>query len=121
MTPRTLAALVVVSTAAVLFAFDPSVTAWYPSCPLYALTGWLCPFCGSMRAAHALLHGHVETALRLNPLTTAGAAAGLAALAHDRLRPARATLVDRLVTQCVSLPGLALAATFGVLRNIIRS
>lgn len=117
---RTLAALVVVSTAAVLFAFDPSVTAWFPSCPLYALTGWLCPFCGSMRAAHALLHGHVETALRLNPLTTTGAAAGLVALAHDRLRPGRVALVDRLMTRCTGTPALALAAIFGVLRNMIR-
>ena len=105
----------------VLFAFDPAVTAWFPSCPLYALTGWLCPFCGSLRAGHALLHGHVGAALTLNPLTTVTAAAGFAALAHDALRPARPSFVDRLVPLCFSTPGLTLAAAFGVLRNIIRS
>lgn len=104
----------------VLFAFDPAVTAWFPSCPLYALTGWLCPFCGSLRAGHALLHGHVGTALTLNPLTTVAAAAGLAALAHDGLRPARHSFVDRLVPLCFSTSGLTLAAVFGVLRNLIR-
>ena len=105
----------------ILFAFDPAVTAWFPSCPLFALTGWLCPLCGSLRAGHALLHGHVGVALALNPLTTVTAAASLAALAHDGLRPARPSFVDRLVPLCFSTPGLTLAAVFGVLRNIIRS
>ena len=104
-----------------LFAFDPAVTAWFPSCPFYALTGWLCPFCGSLRAGHALLHGHVEAALKLNPLTTVAASAGLAALVHDGLRPTCPSLVDRLVPLCFSTPVLTLAAAFGVLRNIIRS
>jgi len=107
--------------AAVLYVFDPAVTGWFPSCPFFALTGWLCPFCGSLRAGHALLHGHVGAALTLNPLTTVAAAAGLAALALDRLRPARSSFVDRLVPLCFSIPGLTLAAAFGVLRNIIRS
>ena len=100
---------------------DPAVTAWFPSCPFYALTGWLCPFCGSLRAGHALLHGHVEVALKLNPLTTVAASAGLVALVHDGLRPACRSFVDRLVPLCLSTPGLTLAAAFGVLRNIIRS
>ena len=104
--------------AGALFIFDPTVTSWFPSCPFYALTGWLCPFCGSLRAFHALLHGHVGAALTLNPLTTAGAAAGLVAAAHDAMRPARAAAVDRLVSICVGMPGLALAAVFGVLRNM---
>ena len=107
--------------AALLFAFDPAVTDWFPSCPLFALTGWLCPFCGSLRAGHELLHGHVGAALTLNPLTTVTAAAAFAALAHDGMRPARSSFVDRLVALCFSIPGLTLAAAFGVLRNIIRS
>ena len=104
-----------------LFAFDPAVTDWFPSCPLFALTGWLCPLCGSLRAGHALLHGHVGAALALNPLTTVTAAAALAALAHDGLRPDRSSFVDRLVPLCFGTPGLTLAAAFGVLRNLIRS
>jgi len=121
---RTFNAAIVVFTvaaAAVEYAFDPAVTTWFPSCPLFALTGWLCPFCGSLRAAHALLHGHVGAALALNPLTTVTAAAAFAALAHDGLRPGRSSFVDRLAPLCFSIPGLTLAAAFGVLRNIIRS
>jgi hypothetical protein len=104
--------------AAVLFAFDPAATSWFPSCPLNALTGWLCPFCGTLRAVHALLRGHVEAAVALNPLTTAGVAAGLAAFTHDAMRPTRPALVDRLVSLAFSAPGLALAAIFGVVRNM---
>ena len=61
------------------------------------------------------------SALALNPLTTMTAAAAFAALAHDTLRPGRSSFVDRLVPLCFSIPGLTLAAAFGVLRNIIRS
>jgi TM2 domain-containing membrane protein YozV len=45
--------------AAVIFFYDPAVAAFFPSCPLRALTGLLCPLCGGLRAAHALLHGRV--------------------------------------------------------------
>ena len=119
-THAALAALTLAAAAA-LFAFDPAVTAWFPSCPLFALTGWLCPLCGSLRAGHALLHGHAGVALALNPLTTTTAGVALAAVVHDTLRPDRSSFVDRLVPLCFGIPGLALAAAFGVLRNFIRS
>jgi hypothetical protein len=32
------------------------------------LTGFLCPGCGSTRAMHQILHGHVVAAFMLNPL-----------------------------------------------------
>jgi hypothetical protein len=121
MTVRTTpAALAGVALAAmgVLFVFDPAVTSWFPSCPLNTLTGWLCPFCGSLRAVHALLHGHIGAALRFNPMTTAGIAAGFVAFAHDAVRPG-GTVFVRLVSRCASPPALALAAAFGVLRNIV--
>src|SRR3954471_1248576 len=114
-------ALLTLAAAPVLFAFDPAVTAWFPSCPWFALTGWLCPLCGSLRAAHALLHGHAGVALALNPLTTTAAAVAVAAVVHDGLRPGRSSFIDRLVPLCFGIPGLALAAAFGVLRNFIRS
>jgi hypothetical protein len=62
-----------------IVAFDPAATWWFPSCPLHALTGWLCPLCGSLRALHALLLGAPAAAFSLNPLTTTGAVAGLVA------------------------------------------
>lgn len=39
---------------------------WYPSCIFYDLTGLRCPACGTQRALHALLHGHVLQAIRFN-------------------------------------------------------
>jgi Protein of unknown function (DUF2752) len=116
--PHTALVCLVLAGAALLFAFDPAITWWFPSCPLNALTGWLCPFCGSLRALHALLHGAPRSAWALNPLTTAGAAAGLVALVHDAVRPARAMHVERLLSLCFSARGFALAVAFGVLRNI---
>lgn len=51
-----------------LYAFNPSASNFYPPCPFHALTGLHCPGCGSLRALHQLLHGHVFTAFGLNPL-----------------------------------------------------
>ena len=47
---------------------DPARHACFPPCPLYAMTGWYCPGCGSQRALHQLLHGHFGLALRYNAL-----------------------------------------------------
>ena len=54
--------------AALLFFFDPSQVPIFPVCPFHQLTGLDCPGCGSTRAAHALLHGHLVTALHFNAL-----------------------------------------------------
>ncbi len=109
-----------VAAASVEYAFDPAVTTWFPSCPLFAMTGWLCPFCGSLRAGHALLHGHIDAALTLNPLTTALGGVLVAAIAHDAARPRHAGFAGRLVSLCLSTNGITLAAAFGVLRNLTR-
>ena len=58
----------VVAGAGVLFFFDPAVHNFYPICYLRAFTGLNCPGCGSLRAMHQLLHGHVVEAARLNLL-----------------------------------------------------
>jgi hypothetical protein len=108
----------VIAAAALLFAFDPAATWWFPSCPIHALTGWLCPFCGSLRAVHALLRGAPLVASDLNLLTIAGLVATMAALLHDIVCPARATQLERLTRFCFSTRGLAIIATFGLLRNV---
>jgi len=56
------------TSAAVLFWFDPTQHAFYPQCLFHQLTGWNCPGCGTLRASHALLHGHILVALRDNLL-----------------------------------------------------
>ena len=118
MSLRHASACVALAAAAVLSAFDPGTTWWFPSCPFHALTGWLCPFCGSLRALHALLQGAPGMALALNPLAIAGLVLALVALVHDAVRPARATQFDRLTGLCFSGRGLALVVAFGVLRNL---
>ncbi len=53
---------------AVLFWFDPRQYHFYPVCLFYRTTGLLCPGCGALRATHQLLHGHLATAFRFNPM-----------------------------------------------------
>jgi len=50
----------------VLAVRDPNQAGSYGICPLHALTGLDCPFCGCLRGTHALLHGDVATALDHN-------------------------------------------------------
>ncbi len=51
-----------------LFVFEPGRTGFFPVCLFRLLTGYTCPGCGSTRAMHQLLHGHVLAAFMLNPL-----------------------------------------------------
>lgn len=51
-----------------LYVFEPGRTGFFPLCPFRLLTGLTCPGCGSTRAMHQLMHGHIETAFTLNPL-----------------------------------------------------
>jgi hypothetical protein len=57
------------SIAAVLLRFPPEQYSFYPQCPIHRFFGVLCPGCGTTRALAALLRGHANEALRLNPLT----------------------------------------------------
>ena len=54
--------------AAYLFLFEPGKTGFFPVCLFRLCTGLTCPGCGSTRAMHQLLHGHVLAAFMLNPL-----------------------------------------------------
>jgi hypothetical protein len=95
----------VCATAIATAAFDPATTAWMPSCPLYALTGLLCPLCGSLRAVHALLTGAPVAAFEFNPLILLGGGAWV-------------LWRRRTVNFCFSTRGLATIAAFGLLRNL---
>lgn len=63
-----LAALVAGGTVTILFFFNPSHYGFYPICYFHSITGLNCPGCGSLRALHKLLHGHVLEAARFNAL-----------------------------------------------------
>jgi len=52
-----------------LFTCNPAGSNLYPPCPFRAVTGLLCPGCGTLRALHQLSHGNLQAALLLNPLT----------------------------------------------------
>ena len=66
--PAAVASLMFLGAVAVLFFFNPTEYHFYPRCPLYQLTGLLCPGCGALRATHQLSHGHIAAAFHLNPL-----------------------------------------------------
>jgi hypothetical protein len=57
-----------ISGAVYVFWYEPGKTGFFPLCPFRLLTGLACPGCGTTRALHQLLHGHVEAAFMLNPL-----------------------------------------------------
>ena len=61
-------ALVAITTAALLYRFNPVEHAFYPRCMFHVVTGLDCPGCGGLRAAHQLLHGNIRAAFQLNPL-----------------------------------------------------
>lgn len=52
-----------------VFVMDPSEPGHFPPCPFLTLTGLDCPFCGSLRATHELMHGNVGTAMDYNLVT----------------------------------------------------
>ena len=66
----TVAAIWFVALAAAVYAFvfEPGKSGIFPPCMFRTLTGLACPGCGSTRALHQLLHGHVGNAFTLNPL-----------------------------------------------------
>jgi len=61
------AAILVVIGAWVLYTYPPVTSGFYPQCVFKKATGLDCPGCGTTRALHALLHGHVFEAFTLNP------------------------------------------------------
>lgn len=63
-----LATSAAVAAVPVLYRFNPLEAQFYPRCPLFVITGIYCPGCGALRAGHALLHGHLLTALDYNAL-----------------------------------------------------
>lgn len=67
-----------------LYFRDPADGAPFPACSFHAITGLDCPFCGTGRALHRLLHGKLHEAFSLNPLVVV--ALPLGALAFVLLR-----------------------------------
>ena len=110
--------VVAVAATAVLYFFNPSTHAFYPTCAFHQLTGWNCPGCGGTRALYALLHGNVRLAGKDNALllvTLASLAVGGVRLTIQKLRcqPVRWEISPRVL-----IGFLLLAVAFGILRNL---
>lgn len=106
--------------AVVYFAFDPLKAGFFPPCPFHLLTGLYCPGCGTQRALHALLHGHLATAASYNLLSVAALPVvgyGLVISAADRLRK-RSPRASVLYRPWFSRAVLAAVLLFWILRNL---
>ena len=109
--------LIFLGAATVLFFFEPGAYRFYPRCLFYQTTGLLCPGCGSLRATHQLLHGHIAAALRLNALLVTAIPVGSWVVVRSFLR-AKDNSIARLDLRPAWLwAGLAITLLFGLLRN----
>ena len=102
--------------AAVVAAVPPQGQAFYPPCPFHAMTGLWCPMCGSTRALHALLTGHLTQALHDNVLLLA-ALPVIVVLWFSWIRPLRLTRSLRWTPATTALL-IAVVAAYGVARNL---
>ena len=98
---------------------DPSTPGRYGICPFYAVTGWWCPVCGSLRAVHHLTRADLTAAAGSNLLLLLAAPAlvyAWAAWALPRLglRGPPALRIPPAVWWTL----LAVFLAFGVLRNL---
>ena len=60
--------VLLIAGAVYLYIFEPGRTGFFPVCLFRLFTGLTCPGCGTTRALHAIMHGHLETAFMLNPM-----------------------------------------------------
>ena len=104
----------------VLAAVPPGEETFYPRCLLHSLTGLHCPGCGTTRALHALLNGHVAQAIAYNALILLVLPVVIWSVIREKLSPDRTWSEHRSrhrATICVWL-FVALLLIFGVLRNL---
>lgn len=99
--------------------FDPATSRLFPPCPVYYLTGLYCPGCGSLRALHQLLHGNLQTAWAMNPLSVILSpflAYGLACEAFHYLTEKK---LPQLTLSAIWIRALCAAILlFGIARNL---
>jgi hypothetical protein len=113
-------AAAVVAALAVVFRFPPVEYSFYPRCPIYLATHWLCPGCGATRALHALLHLDVPGALHYNALFTlltpfAGVWLVICFYRVMRYDQLPAVAIPRSVSACLA----AIVILFTVARNTL--
>jgi hypothetical protein len=103
----------------VLYSFPPQQYHFYPLCPIYATTHFLCPGCGGTRALYQMLHLNFAAAWHFNALVTLAAPVFLVWFAYRYyfiIRHGRAPEFRIPVPATICL--FALVLFFGVARNI---
>ena len=89
-------------------------------CPLKALTGLSCPFCGATRMSYALLHGDVAAAWAVNPFLLLAVPLVLAALLwRERQARVQGRVQDRRLSAGQTRVLLAAVLTWGCARNLV--
>ncbi|MFJ5634707.1 DUF2752 domain-containing protein [Streptomyces goshikiensis] len=98
---------------------DPNEPGHYPVCPLFRLTGVLCPGCGGLRSAHAFAHGDLVTALGANAMAVVGYFGFAAFMALWLVRAYRGAPAPRFAPQPRYWWAIGAAAlVFSVIRNL---
>ena len=101
---------------ALLYFFNPAEHGFFPVCVFHSTTGWNCPGCGGLRAVHQLLHGHVETAFRFNPLFVIAVPVAMIFLVRGLLR--RSPDKNFSFQPVWLWVGLVAVIAFGIARNL---
>jgi len=101
------------------FIYNPGILSIFPKCPFYSITGLYCPGCGSQRAIHQFLHGHLLEGLKHNFLILILATVlmydgTIFLLNHFTKKPLNNLLHQSRITKGI----LIIILSFWVLRNI---
>jgi Protein of unknown function (DUF2752) len=99
--------------------YDPANSSVFPPCPLHYLTGFYCPGCGSLRAIHQLLHGNLQAAWAMNPLSVLLFPYLAYGLASEMLFQLRGQRLPQFTLPGVWIRALcAVIILFGIMRNL---
>jgi hypothetical protein len=102
-----------------LYLFNPASTSFYPTCPFFWATGCYCPGCGTLRALHQLMRGHLLAAFGLNPLMVLSLPfLGYSALSQARLAILGSPLKSVFIGPRLIWGLLVLILAYWVLRNV---
>lgn len=102
----------------VLYFYNPAHHSFYPFCTFYRVTGWQCPGCGGLRAAHHLVHGEMWTAFRFNPLVVLMLPMAIWLVARRILRRPQPEKFSARAQARWAWIALAVLALFWIVRNL---
>jgi hypothetical protein len=103
---------------ALLFLFEPGRYNFYPRCLFHKTTGLLCPGCGSLRAVHQLLHGHLIAAFHFNAMLVMSLPVGIWLLGRWVIRERNGQACQFEFHPAWLWGSLAIGVLFGIVRNL---